>query len=240
LLTKFDYGSCEDHGLMSVCKNVSGAFPQQPLVEGGGEAERLNRGCFCITLDRNALTVALNREVGSPDFAQGLAASHPSLFSNVPVFIPAETLIEMTRVVDAVETAARLPEHREAVLSWAPPIARLDLGPVGALMSYDFHVTASGPKLIEVNTNAGGAFLNAALVRAQRACCAETHVQFEISPSQDFGSKIVDMFVDEWQRQRRTGRPTMIAIVDDAPEQQYLFPEFRLAKACWRNTDSRR
>jgi hypothetical protein len=98
-------------------------------------------------------------------------------------------------------------------------------------MSYDFHVTATGPKLIEVNTNAGGAFLNAALARAQRVCCDEAHVPFEISPSQDFGSKIVDMFIDEWQRQRGSGRPTMIGIVDDAPEEQYLFPEFRLAKA---------
>lgn len=200
-------------------------------MTGGGEAERLNRGCFCITLDRHALMEALNREVGSQDFAQELGKSHPSLFSNVPAFVPAETLIEMARVVDAVETTARLPGYREAALSWAPPIARLDLGPVGALMSYDFHVTASGPKLIEVNTNAGGAFLNAALARAQHACCAEAHVPFEISPSPDFGSKIVDMFNDEWRRQRGSGCPTMIAIVDDAPEEQYLFPEFRLAKA---------
>jgi hypothetical protein len=195
------------------------------------EAERLNRGCFCITLDRHALMEALNREVGSQDFAQGLSESHPSLFSNVPAFVPAETLSEMARVVDAVETAARLPAYREVALSWAPPIARLDFGPIGAVMSYDFHVAASGPKLIEVNTNAGGAFLNAALARAQRACCAEAHVPFEISPSQDFGLKIVDMFIDEWRRQRGSGRPTMIAIVDDAPEEQYLFPEFRLAKA---------
>ena len=200
-------------------------------MTGRGEAERLNWGCFCITLDRNALMAALNQEVGSKDFAQRLGESHPSLFSNVPAFVPAETLIEMARVVDAVESAARLPGYREAALSWAPPIARLDFGPIGALMSYDFHVTASGPKLIEVNTNAGGAFLNAALARAQRACCAEAHVPFEISPSQDFGSKIVDMFIDEWRRQRGSGRPTMIAIVDDAPEEQYLFPEFRLAKA---------
>ena len=98
-------------------------------------------------------------------------------------------------------------------------------------MSYDFHITASGPKLIEVNTNAGGAFLNAALAQAQRACCADAHVPFEISPSKNFGSKIVDMFIDEWRRQRVSGRPTVIAIVDDAPEEQHLFPEFKLAKA---------
>jgi hypothetical protein len=199
--------------------------------EGNSEAERLNRGCFCITLDRDALMEALNREAESQDFAQGLRESHPSLFSNVPVFVPAETSIEMARVVDSVETVALLPSYRDAVLSWAPPIARMDFGPIGALMSYDFHLTASGPKLIEVNTNAGGAFLNAVLARAQRACCAVAPAPFEISPSQDFGSKIVDMFMDEWRRQRGSGRPTMIAIVDDAPEDQYLFPEFRLAKA---------
>ena len=39
------------------------------------------------------------------------------------------------------------------------------------------------------------------------------------------------MFVDEWRRQRGSGRPATIAIVDDAPEDQYLFPEFELAKA---------
>jgi hypothetical protein len=175
-------------------------------VTEGGAAERLNQGCLCITLDRPALVEALNSEVGSPDFAQRLGESHPSLFSNVATFVSADTLIEMAQVVDAVEAAARLPGYREAVLSWAPPIARLDFGPIGALMGYDFHVTASGPKLIEVNTNAGGAFLNAALARAQRACCADAHAPFDISPPQDFGSRIVDMFVGEWRRQRATGR----------------------------------
>lgn len=211
---------------MNLNQDARTAMPK----EGGSEAERLNRGCFCMTLDRAALTEALNRVVGSQDFAQTLAASHPSLFSNVPAFVPAEALVEMARVVDAVEAAARLPGYRKAALSWAPPIAKLDLGPIGALMGYDFHITAVGPKLIEVNTNAGGAFLNAALAQAQSACCAEARLPFETSPAQDFGSKISGMFIDEWRRQRGSGRPTMIAIVDDAPEEQYLFPEFRLAK----------
>jgi hypothetical protein len=193
--------------------------------------ERLNRGCFCITLDRHALSEALNREVGSPDFAQLLGESHPSLFSNVAAFVSTGALIEMARVIDAVEAAACLPGYREAALSWAPPIARLDFGPIGALMGFDFHVTASGPRLIEVNTNAGGAFLNAPLGRAQRACCADARTPFDISPSEDFGSRIVDMFIDEWRRQRGSGRPTSIAIVDDAPSGQHLFPEFKLAKA---------
>lgn len=204
---------------------------QVSVIEEGSKAERLNRRCFCMTIDRVALAEALNREVGSNEFAQGLSSTHPSLFSNVPVFVPAELLTAMGRVIDAVEVAAMLPGYREAALSWAPSIAGLDFGPAGALMGYDFHVTAGGPKLIEVNTNAGGAFLNAPLARAQRACCAEAQIPFEISHLREFGSKIAEMFIDEWRRQRGAGRPATIAIVDDAPQEQYLFPEFRLAKA---------
>ncbi len=95
---------------------------------GGGEAERLNGGCFCVTIDRKALIKALNEEVGSRNFAQALIESNPTLFSNVPTFVPSETLRQMARVIDAVEAVARLPGYRQAVLSWAPPIAGLDFG----------------------------------------------------------------------------------------------------------------
>jgi hypothetical protein len=98
-------------------------------------------------------------------------------------------------------------------------------------MSYDFHLSTPKPKLIEVNTNAGGAFLNAALFEAQRACCSDAGLPFETIASRNFSSDVVDMFIDEWRRQRRTGRPNVIAIVDDAPGDQYLFPEFKLATA---------
>lgn len=197
----------------------------------GREAERLNRGCFCITLDRAMLSEALDREVGIGGFAKSLTESHPSLFSNVPVFVPSGILNEMGHVIQAVEGASRLPEYRAQVLSWAPQISSLDFGLAGALMGYDFHITPEGPRLIEVNTNAGGAFLNAVSARAQNACCAQAWVPFQASHADDFDLKVVDMFAEEWRRQKGTGRPPTIAIVDDAPGEQFLFPEFRLAKA---------
>jgi hypothetical protein len=200
-------------------------------VGDGSEAERLNRGCFCITLDRTALLEALDSEVGSGGFAKRLAETHPSLFSNVSVFVPASVLTEMERVVQAVEAASRLPAYRIESLSWASQISKLDFGLAGALMGYDFHVTPDGPRLIEVNTNAGGAFLNAVSARAQRTCCAQVRLPFDLSPDDDFEAEILGMFVGEWQRQKGSGRPSVIAIVDDAPEEQYLLPEFMLAKA---------
>ena len=109
----------------------------------------------------------------NPASAKPSVASRPHLFSNVPVFLTASALEEMQRIVVAIEATAKLPAYRETVLSWAPEIAKRDFGPTGALMGYDFHLDDDGPKLIEVNTNAGGAFLNALLARAQKACCSE-------------------------------------------------------------------
>jgi len=123
-------------------------------------AERLNHECFCVTLDRAALSRHLDAEVGIAGFAAALASSHPSLFSNVPVFVSPVTMLAMEHVVAAVEAAAQLSDFQAAAMAWAPAIALADFGPMGALMGYDFHITADGPRLIEVNTNAGGAFLN--------------------------------------------------------------------------------
>ena len=88
----------------------------------------------------------------------------------------------------------------------------------------------TGPKLIEINTNAGGAFLNALLAKAQRACCTEVEVALSRSEADDFEAAVLRMFQREWVLQRGAGTPRRIAIVDDRPEEQYLYPEFVLAQ----------
>lgn len=156
--------------------------------------------------------------------------TRPHLFSNVPVFLPATSIADMHRVATAIEAAARLPGYRNAVLGWAPEISRIDHGPAGVFMGYDFHLDDQGPRLIEVNTNAGGAFLNAWLARAQRACCAEVAQGFDLGAPPAFDAAVIDMFLSEWRLQGRTGDLKRIAIVDDQPEEQYLYPEFVLAR----------
>ncbi|MDP2357025.1 MAG: hypothetical protein Q8M31_13325 [Beijerinckiaceae bacterium] len=190
-------------------------------------SERLNKHCFCITLDRGALCEALELEAGDPEFCETWIGPKATLFSNVPVFLSAEEVAEMQRVVAAIETMARLPAYKAAVLSWAPEISQVDYGPVGALMGYDFHIGENGPRLIEINTNAGGAFLNALLAKAQRKCCVE--MDMPLKP-QGFEDVAFRMFQDEWMRQRGTGAARRIAIVDDKPEEQYLYPEFLLVR----------
>ena len=200
-------------------------FPGGRLI-----SERLNQGCFCITLDRTALGNALQREVDDPEFGSALINTHPHLFSSAPVFLAQSEIGAMLRVVRAIEAVARLPGYRDAALSWAPEIARHDFGPLGAFMGYDFHLAAEGPRLIEVNTNAGGAFLNGLLAKAQRACCAEVEEALTRSGVDDFDTAVLHMFQKEWARQQRDGTPRRIAIVDDRPEEQYLYPEFLLAQ----------
>jgi hypothetical protein len=117
-------------------------------------AYRLNQTCFCITLDRDALCEALEREAGDPEFCAAFIRKRPHLFSSVPVFLPEPAIAGMHKVVAAIEAAAQLPGYRSAVLSWAPGIAHADHGPAGVFMGYDFHLGEDGPKLIEVNTKA--------------------------------------------------------------------------------------
>lgn len=198
---------------------------------GSAVAERLNRTCACVTLDRPALRDAIHGVVGDPEFCDTFVATRPHLFSNVPVFLSAATLAEMQRVVAAIEAAARLPGYRDAVLARAPDVAQRDNGPAGAFMGYDFHLDPAGPRLIEVNTNAGGAFLNAFLARAQRACCAEVEDRFALPAADNFETDVIAMFRREFALQRGPeAKLTRIAIVDDAPLDQYLYPEFLLAQ----------
>lgn len=194
-------------------------------------ADALNAKCACMTLDRDRLieTLYTDAEVGT--LWTDLAVTHPHLFAATPAFISSEILNKMTRVVETIERLAKSNEFQQTALAQAPRIAQHDFGPVGALMGYDFDVTPTGPKLIEINTNAGGAFLNAALREAQRACCVEVKDRFLKPQSPTFENLACSMFEQEFHLQKPAAKLHSIAIVDDAPEQQYLYPEFILANA---------
>ncbi|MBU6444610.1 MAG: hypothetical protein KGR48_11940 [Alphaproteobacteria bacterium] len=193
----------------------------------------LNRECFCLSLDGAALERALAREIGAEAFVRRMLAERPNLFSAVSVFVSAADYAAMEKVVAAVEAAARLPAFRQAALGWAPQIAQVERGARGAFMGYDFHLSQSGPRLIEVNTNAGGAFLNALLAAANRACCKEVEGRYRRPPG-DFEARVIAMFRREWALERGSAPLERIAIVDDAPSEQYLYPEFVLAREAFR------
>ena len=193
-------------------------------------ADRLNQKCFCITLDRKALNTSLQNQLAETRNNPIGANELNKLFSATPVFVPKTEIEAMERIVNAIESAARLPPYQERVLSWAPEIAAFDPGPIGALMGYDFHLGSDGPQLIEVNTNAGGAFLNVALARAQKQCCQPSEQSFVTTKMlEGFEEAVTNMFIQEWQRQSTVAMPNRIAIVDNDPKSQFMFLEFELA-----------
>ena len=204
-----------------------------PIIQAGDLARRalsdhFNRTCACLTLDRKAMHRAMGEIAGDDAFVQTLIETRPHLASNTATFVSRNDLQAMGRIVEAAETASRLAGWRASALR--SDIAGLDFGTAGVFMGYDFHLTPEGPKLIEINTNAGGAFLNAFIRRAQRACCAEVETATRRPSSDEFESRIFAMFAEEWRRQRGAGLPARVAIVDDDPEKQYLYPEFILAQ----------
>jgi hypothetical protein len=193
------------------------------------DAEGLNRGCACRTLDAERLRRQLECEPSLAGLAEEIARSRPHLFSSTAVFISPAQFARMAAVVQAVYEGAASARYRQAALERAPEIARLEFGPLGAFLGFDFHLSAHGPQLIEINTNAGGALLNAALARAQRAYCDPMQERFATSADlARFEDRLFAMFESEWRLQRGAAPLARVAIVDDAPREQYLYPEFRL------------
>ncbi|WP_126173751.1 hypothetical protein [Altericroceibacterium xinjiangense] len=189
----------------------------------------LNTECLCLTVDRESLRRELAVEADQDGFFDALASSHPNLFSGVTSFIPVEMLARMRSIVSAIEDVVASPGYVDAVLAYAPDIARVDHGARGAFMGYDFHLGPDGPGLIEINTNAGGAFLNAVLARAQRRCCGAAS-RARISPPRGFEAAVAEMLEAEWRTSGRTGTLHRIGITDDRPSEQYLYPAFTLAR----------
>lgn len=195
------------------------------------DAAHLNRECYCITLDQKALEKNLRDHFPDSDHDSSVIPEFHHLFSSTAVFVPETDISTMERIVQAIESATGLPSYREQVLSWAPDIAGFDPGPIGAFMGYDFHLGPDGPKLIEINTNAGGAFLNAELARAQHRCCPPSQQNTSSNQGLDgFGDAVFAMFKHEWQKQFGDSTPSRLAIVDNDPKSQFMFPEFQLAQ----------
>jgi len=189
--------------------------------------EQLNRSCRCVAVDARALAGALEKGAAQEGLYASILRDQPHLFSETAVFLSRRHFEQMEAVVSAVEEVHARPAFGEYTLSLAPGIARFDPGTKGAFLGYDFHLGADGPRLIEINTNAGGALLNVALSRAQRACCIEVE-QAVSAPGAGEGAEaeFLSMFRTEWRRQRGDAPLRSIAIVDDDPPSQYLYPEF--------------
>jgi hypothetical protein len=201
-------------------------------------ASALNRECLCTTINPAALEHELATALGDNGLYRAIRATRPHLFSATAVFVTPEHVAMMRAVIEAVETVIATPAYRSAALARASAAAAHDPHSPGVFLGYDFHLGEHGPRLLEINTNAGGALLNVYLARAQKACCPEmrglTTGPVALTALEE---EFVAMFRNEWRAARGSLPLTRIAIVDDAPATQFLHPEFVLFQALFRRHD---
>lgn len=187
------------------------------MADDIASAVTLNADARSARLDRAALEAAIRAQ--GPAFQDAISLGHDHLFADVPVFISTKYLRKMYEVISAVEQVTGLP-------GWQPQSDDVRPAGKGVLFGYDFHLDQQGVHLIEINSNAGGAFLNEFLIASQR----DAALPGRTAAVENIESSLLAMFRNEWRLERGSAPLAAMAIVDERPEDQYLYPEFLLAK----------
>lgn len=139
-------------------------------------------------------------------------------FATAEIVLDRSVAAEIAAVAQSLETLVRLPDYAAAVTGSAPNAVQTDAGTAGIFNALDFHITPAGPRLIEANTNGGGAFLLGLM--------GEMSGRWS---RQEWEERLVALFLAEWQNVRPGATLRRVAIVDDTPDRQFLYDEFILA-----------
>jgi len=188
-------------------------------------AASLNADARSAKLNRAALDAAIRAQ--GVAFQEVISAGHDHLFADVALFVTAEQIEQMRDVIAAVERVVKLPGWMKDAPLPQPLSHEWERGEeLGVFYGYDFHLNEQGAHLIEINSNAGGGFLNALLIESQRDVGLAGKAVAVENPDRVFQ----DMFRNEWRLARGDEPLKNVAIVDEQPEAQYLYPEFLLAQ----------
>jgi hypothetical protein len=130
------------------------------------------------------------------------------LASTTPIPVSAHDFQTMLNFSQAVFRLKDNPVYLAALEPGLPQAARIPADWPSVLMGYDFHLTPDGPKLIEINNNAGGLYIGDDQWLPQPA---PSH----ILPG-TLEQRLLGMFPDQW---------ACIAIMDEDVTGQYMYPE---------------
>jgi hypothetical protein len=190
--------------------------------------DQRNAECRYVSLNRDAMRKALRQQLADDLLYRMLIEERPHQFAESLVFVAESTIRRQRDIIAAIESVIAMPAYQQRVLAYAPEAAQFIPKAHGVFFGYDFHLSPRGSQLIEINSDAGGALLNAILVRAQTACYepGAINVTVAANPEQLF----MTMFVEEWHAERGQQPLHSIAIVDENPQAQFMLPEFLLFK----------
>ena len=229
------------------------------------EAERLNADCHAALVDRAALQRAMQNEGEAwhervttrcpylfADVAVFVAAAQMGQMRDVIGAVERVTRLagwdgSVIPAQAGIQTVENLSAQRSRVEN-SFSIKPLDSGlrrndewngrqysAKGVFYGYDFHLNSDGAHLIEINSNAGGGFLNALLLDSQRGAGWSGTSPVPASrgsarTDENLEGAFLEMFRNEWRLERGAAELQTVAIVDEQPEAQYLYPEFILAQ----------
>lgn len=142
--------------------------------------------------------------------------------ANCPVTLPRAAARTMIRLVRLLHRLYHLPAYFQFVAPQLPDVARFNPGHEAVMMGYDFHLSPSGPRLIEVNTNAGGALLAYQAYKpgeSYQPPASARHQQIRLLNS--FNQEMAKFSRGELKK------PRYLIILDEDPEGQFLYPEMQ-------------
>jgi hypothetical protein len=198
-------------------------------------AQQLNSHCYKVALDQTALLTELEQR-NVINLYPLIVEDRPHLFAESVVFITEKHIQKQLNIIAAIESTIALPAYQERVLTYAPDSAQFIPQAHGVFFGYDFHLSDEGPKLIEINSNAGGALINSLIFRHQTVCYDSSKPELS-APKVDLESLFFKMFLDEWLAEKGQQPLCSIAIVDENPLSQYMLPEFILFKKLFEEHD---
>jgi hypothetical protein len=195
-----------------------------------GLAQALNAACQCIWLDRDRLRSQLEARFAG---LGTLLDQRAGLISGGVVFIDTQDAMAMDRTAALVHAALTSPAYQGHVTQLTPLLSGHAAAAADCMLGFDFHLGGAVPQLIEINTNPGGLLINLELAQVLTACCdcitaplarlAAGNVALDELPA-----RITDHFHARWRDARGAVPLRAIAVVDDDPAAQYLYPEFVL------------
>jgi hypothetical protein len=182
--------------------------------------------------------ILLSNYTNAPEDLSAVSTETLAQISNIlclePYFIPRSSMQLMNSAVEAIEFVLSSSRFVDFVLKDSEEIAQFDSGVRGVFYGYDFHIGSQYPKLIEINSNAGGPLISSYQSLLREKLDVKNLNYLEIANISRQERTFVEMFFEEWQLFSKTKNLKTIAIVDIYPEKQFLKNEFLLFSELFR------